>query len=1148
MRGADYARIKAVEELHHDAESFSWNALVEGTKLYKTRWFKKSKNGPWQNECSCPVGENCKHAYAVLLKIQAHLEPQNTLHAESLKPIRQESQKIGTEKNIPKKADFLGWFETKTKSPAPPELHGFLQRLGNIYRDYFHDELLLRESDLHPLIPGWPRGSISDQYVSLWPEPPLSQESFFYFLLEALQRKVGSLPPGYAMLPPPPPKIAKAIEDFHLQEEADEWDDIIRRRESLKSKNRSFRHLDFRFVLGAEGLAIEHRMGGQDFTELSLTQLLKWVRQSDIEVQPSSAPSNLVWQSILAYYQRTSSSSRIQIDDPLADTLAFLLNTAGFQDRVVRPDGQPHERADHPLNWELLEDETHYLIQLMWDGVPFKEAFILVASEPAWVVTDQFLYPAPPAADRLGLGRSMRIPRTLFSDNRKITWLLQFQISPPASLTKGIEFCQARPVLRCRIGESTETRRECLIIEAVACEKKKTMALYEGGEWVMAELSKKKKGVSLQLDHASLRPLEDALDALGIEWYSHQNAWVLEINRRFPEFFTAWAQYWRDHVEMELDRELSGLLSQPIQAKLETRLDATGQDWFDLAAIISTDDLTLTREELKALLKAKGGYVRLAGKGWKRLEFKLNQEDEEHLALLGLDAGELDGRKHRVHALQLNDAAKSGALPEHFARTILDRCREIQTKVQAEIPSGITATLRPYQIDGFRFLAYLSNNQFGGLLADDMGLGKTLQTLTWLLWLREKEGARASLVVCPKSVVDVWESEVKRFAPELPVRVMARKDPNAVREAIESKALLVCNYAQLRLRSDELLPVTWQATILDEAQAIKNPGSQTAQLAKMLNSTHRVALSGTPVENRLLDVWSLMSYAMPGILGTKKAFSGKFDGDSNPLAARRLGVRLRPFFLRRNKQQVASDLPPRIEEDLYCELEGSQQTLYQAELKRAQQHLLKIQTSKQFEQQRFHLLTSLLRLRQICCHPGLAVEDQKKAGSAKVEMLLEHLDTVLEEGNKVLIFSQWVEMLEILDEALKEHQSASFLLTGKTENRSALVESFQNHQGPATFLISLKAGGSGLNLTAASYVYLFDPWWNPAVEAQAIDRTHRIGQKQTVFAYRMLTRNTIEEKIRKLQSMKKQLATDVIGDGGFNEALTLDDFRYLLDS
>ena len=377
--------------------------------------------------------------------------------------------------------------------------------------------------------------------------------------------------------------------------------------------------------------------------------------------------------------------------------------------------------------------------------------------------------------------------------------------------------------------------------------------------------------------------------------------------------------------------------------------------------------------------------------------------------------------------------------------------------------------------------------------------------------------------------------------------------------------LLIVNYAQLRNQKELLTRKEWGAVIVDEAQNIKNPTSLSTQACCELPSEYRLALTGTPIENRLMDLWSIFSFAMPGVLGTRASFSKIFDKKDDPLARRRLSARTRPFLLRRTKNEVAKELPERIEEDLSITMEGVQLSLSQAELKRARAHLLKAKLPSQLDKMRFHILTSLLRLRQICCHtallgieandaPAQVSKARKKAkkivdldsgASAKLEALMDLLEPIMEEGQKILVFSQFVDMLEIIRRSVDERGWKNFTLTGKTEDRGDLVDDFQSTDGSAIFLISLKAGGSGLNLTAASYVVIFDPWWNPAVEAQAIDRTHRIGQTQKVIAYRLISRGTIEEKIRALQHQKKAVAEDILGEERFSQSLTVDDLRFL---
>ena len=439
-------------------------------------------------------------------------------------------------------------------------------------------------------------------------------------------------------------------------------------------------------------------------------------------------------------------------------------------------------------------------------------------------------------------------------------------------------------------------------------------------------------------------------------------------------------------------------------------------------------------------------------------------------------------------------------------------------------------------------------------MADDMGLGKTIQSITYLLWLHEQEAKERggmdkvppSLVVCPKSVIDVWHAETEKFAPELRVKILRTRDDLDLKMLESEIDVFVLNYAQLRLCGEELAKVKWLSTILDEGQQIKNPDSKAAKAARELNSQNRLVLTGTPIENRLMDMWSLMAFAMPGVLGSRAYFKKRFDKRKDPGAQSRLASRLRPFLLRRTKLQVAKDLPPRTEEEVFAEMESVQSEMYKAELKRIQKALLGFDSDEAVKKNSFAILQGLMRLRQICCHPGLIDPKFLKEESAKMNALFYLLDQLREEGHKVLVFSQFVSMLDIIKARLEVESRPFHYLTGQTKDRKGVIESFQTTKDPSVFMLSLKAGGAGLNLTSASYVILYDPWWNPAVENQAIDRTHRIGQKNKVIAYRLLTRDTVEEKIRVLQHQKTQLVTNVLGDEGFASSLGMDDLAFIL--
>ena len=452
--------------------------------------------------------------------------------------------------------------------------------------------------------------------------------------------------------------------------------------------------------------------------------------------------------------------------------------------------------------------------------------------------------------------------------------------------------------------------------------------------------------------------------------------------------------------------------------------------------------------------------------------------------------------------------------------------------------------LRPYQKHGVYWLNQLIISGYACLLADDMGLGKTLQALAFIRHIREK-----TLVVCPSSLIFNWQREAERFAPELKVVVLAGSDRAEARG--QAGDVYLTSYAILRRDAAQFRQMDFGTVILDEAQHIKNPDSQNAQAAYALRAAHRIVLTGTPIENSIRDLWSLMHFLMPGYLGSREDFRERFERsierEPSGAAARRLRQRMKPFILRRTKKEVISELPEKIEQVSYCELNEEQAALYKAMATSTRQELATLAGAKDQSRSRMAMLTALLRLRQICCDLRLLnAEAQGEPPSGKVELLMELLTEATEGGHRVLVFSQFASMLRLLMAELKAAGLEYCHLDGQTKDRAAVVDRFQTGEVPV-FLISLKAGGVGLNLTAADTVIHFDPWWNPAVEAQATDRAHRIGQKNAVTSYKLITRGTVEEKIWKLQQSKAQLAQDVLGEEGFTGSLSKTDFDYLLE-
>ncbi len=539
----------------------------------------------------------------------------------------------------------------------------------------------------------------------------------------------------------------------------------------------------------------------------------------------------------------------------------------------------------------------------------------------------------------------------------------------------------------------------------------------------------------------------------------------------------------------------------------------------------------------------------------------VNFSNEGICTLAGLKQGlDLDGRQlakgrvriPRYRAMYLDERLQEGSgLGVHRDRDFRALVRNMKTARDAdfEIPEELEGVLRGYQKTGFLWIKTLQENGFGGILADDMGLGKTLQVIAFFLseW-QEAKGAplKPSLVVCPASLVYNWKNELERFAPILPVFLAAGSaaQRKAVLEEVrqENRGILVTSYDLLRRDADLYEGMEFACQIIDEAQFIKNHTTQAARAVKQVCAAFRLALTGTPVENRLSELWSIFDYLMPGFLFSYARFREELEtpivAKTDEEAAKRLQRLIRPFILRRLKRDVLSDLPEKIEKNMYAQMEGEQRDLYDAHVQRLVQ-VLSGQTEEEFASSRIQVLAELTKLRQLCCDPALLLEGYQ-AESAKTRLCLELIRNALDGGHKVLLFSQFTSMLDRLKECLDKEGIGFFSLDGSTSKakRMELVERFNQDDTPV-FCISLKAGGTGLNLTGADIVIHYDPWWNVAVQNQATDRAHRIGQKNVVTVYRLIAKGTVEEKIVALQEKKKELAEQILGQGetGFS-ALT----------
>jgi SNF2 family DNA or RNA helicase len=487
----------------------------------------------------------------------------------------------------------------------------------------------------------------------------------------------------------------------------------------------------------------------------------------------------------------------------------------------------------------------------------------------------------------------------------------------------------------------------------------------------------------------------------------------------------------------------------------------------------------------------------------------------------------------------------TAVIPDSSFLQLRQKLKDAAAPLPAAEPEGFVGELRPYQREGLGWLEWLESLGIGGCLADDMGLGKTVQLLALLAGNRT--AGRPSLVVAPRSLLFNWKEEAARFAPGLRLLEYHGPERSLTADDFSSYDLILTTYGIVRTDVSTLSQLEFDRIILDEAQTIKNSTSQISKAVRLLRGRMRLALSGTPVENHLADLWSIFEFLNPGMLGSARSFSRSFAQKNVPQEKRELlGRAIRPFLLRRTKEQVAPELPLRSEQTLYCELDTRQRKKYDDLRDHYRSTLLGTVRERGMARSKMHVLEALLRLRQAACHPGL-ISGKENEPSAKLDLFMEEIELLLEGGHKALVFSQFTSMLRLVGRRLDESRISYSYLDGQTKDRQQMVDRFQQRDGPPLFLISLKAGGVGLNLTEADYVFLLDPWWNPAVEAQAIDRSHRIGQDKPVIAYRLIARDTIEEKIVALQQTKRALADSIVSeDNSILQRLEIADLEMLL--
>jgi superfamily II DNA or RNA helicase len=863
---------------------------------------------------------------------------------------------------------------------------------------------------------------------------------------------------------------------------------------------------------------------------------------------------------------------RAQIFDLICpDKTLFIMGNDGNPMRQsIEIQSEPVEVLFHFMR---NEENTHYFPTLKYLGAKlefqYKDAMIL-CDEPAWMLLNQKLYHFKPLLEGKKLRAFLNKKFVVIPKNMEEDYFRKFvkaMIARYPIYAKGFEVINTEKNCQFLLTYGPITPR---LDEEEKSAAKKAAALVAADRWnfvlsfqygnnrfpwdglsAEANVLFEKKGESYAFQKI-MRSLTKEKRAFQ---YLKSIGLPLELDGRTSISRSDAVQWLTEHKQ---DLDQAGYLVQfrgdgqapryflgkpEIKIRIGEKLD-----WFDIQAVISFGTFQIPFLKIRQLILAKkkefhlpDGSIAIIPDNWFHdyqdlFYFSETRPGEEGVYLK---------RQHfqLVQEWEDQDLIKTSLR----SKTVADL--SLQSK-DFPVPKNFRGTLRPYQLDGYRWMRTRQNAGLGACLADDMGLGKTIQTLCLLQSLKEQGEVLPTLLVMPTSLLYNWEMEAKKFTPQLRVLVYSGPQREKIQAQVKKTDLILCSFGLVRSDIDWFEKQEFSYVILDESQAIKNPQANITKAVQKLNAKYRLVMTGTPLENSTMDLWSQMNFVNSGLLGTQKYFKDHFqvpiekkaDGDMK----KRLYFLIKPYLLRREKRQVAADLPEKMESITYCGMSEEQERLYDKTKSFYRDVLLKQIKDEGLQKSRFSVLQGLTKLRQLANHP-LLCEVGYVGESGKMEAVLEKLETVLEQHHKVLIFSQFVQHLQIIKRALDEQGVAYAYLDGSTTDRKGQVESFQKSDGQSVFLISLKAGGVGLNLTAADYVFLLDPWWNPAAEAQAIDRAHRIGQEKTVFTYKFITKETVEEKILALQQRKLDLANELVtSDESILRALSEDEVLDLL--
>ncbi|MCE7041258.1 DEAD/DEAH box helicase [Dyadobacter sp. CY312] len=877
-------------------------------------------------------------------------------------------------------------------------------------------------------------------------------------------------------------------------------------------------------------------------------------------------------EAIFNYLEKT----KAQILERLDGKSLFIMGSDGnpLWKQIVRET----EKATIRFHFVRNEDNTHYFptIRFKYEKLDFQyKNAILICEEPAWLIVDAHLYHF--AGDVDGKKIKPFLAKKFIAIPGKVEeqYYRKFVAPLIASydvVARGFE-----------IRNITSSPKTVLTISDTAANfKKSEMLLFadsDNTEVVTDEPDDNEVILDLSFQYglgnfafrtdSDAAPSSVSIEKKGTEYFFHKVKRDLSSEKQQLDRIKSWGLNIRNGKIMLPKSEAFGWLQtnanlleeHGIQLKQNTAdskryflgyssLDISiqeGRDWFDIHAKVQFGEFEIPFIQLKNyILNQKkefllpNGETAVIPEWWFTKYSELFSFTENH-------EGEL---RLKMHHLALVQELREDNLASAVISRKLENLRDFNHIEPTEQPVHFKGILRPYQKSGYDWLHFLNQYRFGGCLADDMGLGKTVQTLAFLQSQKEQGISEPSLLIMPTSLIYNWVLEAKRFTPDLKVHVYTGTYREKSTEQFSQYDLILTSYGIVRLDINIIQSYRFNYVILDESQAIKNPSSIITKAVRKLNSANRLILTGTPIENSTLDLWSQMSFVNPGLLGTQTFFRDEFqipiEKRNDAEKSKRLYNLIKPFILRRHKSQVATDLPEKVESIQYCDMTEEQEKAYEESKAYYRNLILQSIDSEGFSKSQMVVLQGLTKLRQLANHPRM-VDAEYEDGSGKFEDVLHKIQTVLGENHKILIFSQYIKHLDLFRNYLNKEKITYSYLDGSTKDRQTQVENFQNNEDIKVFLISLKAGGLGLNLTAADYVFILDPWWNPAIEAQAVDRAHRIGQQRTVFTYKFITKNSVEEKILALQQTKKQLADDLISsEDGFVKSLTKEDVLSLL--